>query len=267
MARTKEEIRKLFEARLQEDSLANQSLRALKQCLAHLDTNTGATVGAVGCFFLLHFAGSKQLTILLAEEGWFSALDTTYGMEREIYHLTMAGEITKVDRLLVDMYLKKLKGVEKKITSAFPKRKELIKQAFWAHNKRRYDLSIPLFLSQSDGISMDITNGEYFLKDKGRPRTAKFVDSKILNPIFSQLFELLRINLPISASKDQRKKQHVNFNRHAILHGEDLHYGTKLNSFKAISLLSYLSSLNEILEPAKEPMEILHQLLKMGQDN
>ena len=267
MPKQKEEIRKLFETILQEDLFANQSVKALQQCLADADKYEGTIGGAVGCLFLLHLAASKQLAVLLAEAGWFSALDITYKMERELYRLAMAGESSRLDGYLILMYTKKFKSIKKKIVSAFPQRKELIEHAFWAHTKKRYALSIPVFLAQADGISMEMTNGEYFLKENGRPRTAKFVDSKILNPIYSQFFEPLRTNLPISANKDQRKMHPVAFNRHAILHGEDINYGTKIHSFKAISLLSYLSLLSEMLWLAKEPMDIVNKLLAIGKGN
>lgn len=47
--------------------------------------------------------------------------------------------------------------------------------------------------------------------------------------------------LPIGASENERYKGFPALNRHTVLHGESLDYGSKTNSFKAISLINYVA--------------------------
>lgn len=49
----------------------------------------------------------------------------------------------------------------------------------------------------------------------------------------------MKHEIPLNQSKKNRSPDFSEMNRHRILHGEDIHYGTHLNSLKAISLLQY----------------------------
>jgi len=60
----------------------------------------------------------------------------------------------------------------------------------------------------------------------------------------------ISLELPINASEKARERIAAErgwpawneLNRHQVLHGESVDYGTRLNSLKAISLLNYLVS-------------------------
>jgi hypothetical protein len=51
--------------------------------------------------------------------------------------------------------------------------------------------------------------------------------------------------LPINASENERPRNFNGLNRHMVLHGESLDYGSKVNSLKAISLVNYVSCLTD----------------------
>ena len=55
------------------------------------------------------------------------------------------------------------------------------------------------------------------------------------------LLSPLAQTLPIGASKHERPEDFTELNRHVVLHGESLDYGTKINSLKAISLINYVA--------------------------
>jgi len=55
------------------------------------------------------------------------------------------------------------------------------------------------------------------------------------------LLEPLAQTLPIGASQNERHDGFSELNRHMVLHGESLDYGTEKNSLKAISLINYVS--------------------------
>ena len=53
---------------------------------------------------------------------------------------------------------------------------------------------------------------------------------------------------PIIYSEKQRGENFNYLNRHQIMHGESLDYGTEINSYKVISLLLYIVQVSEIIE-------------------
>ena len=55
------------------------------------------------------------------------------------------------------------------------------------------------------------------------------------------LLSPLAETLPIGASEYERPTGFDELNRHMVLHGESLDYGTKINSLKAISLINYVA--------------------------
>lgn len=60
--------------------------------------------------------------------------------------------------------------------------------------------------------------------------------------------------MPVSYSQGKRKRN-ANFselNRHMVMHGDSVDYGTKKNSLKAISLLYYVAKALEYTESISE---------------
>ncbi len=170
MPRSKEEIRKLIHERLSQDCLANRSFEALKEyAKLYLENseNSEAGISIVGCYILLCLSFEKQSIILLAEEGWFPVLDIAIGEMDQLGKFAEDGDSERIDQVLSQAYRKKTKRLEKKIISSFPNRKYIISQAFEAHRRKHYYVSVPALLAQADGIAKEITRGEFFLKADG----------------------------------------------------------------------------------------------------
>ncbi|MEZ8154417.1 hypothetical protein ACED23_25480 [Vibrio splendidus] len=123
-------------------------------------------------------------------------------------------------------------------------RRHIISVAIDLHESRNYIASIPLFLSQSDGIFEELLGQSVFTR---RPQNLDKVGRK-LDSIFETdsirraIFGLFCKESPYSAksdsfSKDDKAKSP---NRNGILHGDYRHldYGTYMNSCKSICLLS-----------------------------
>ena len=116
----------------------------------------------------------------------------------------------------------------------------IISKAFRIHQEKDYDISIPLFLIQADGICLDVFGNEFFRVRKRALVARKSIDERNVDWIWDAMAEPFRVLLPItSPCRDSDA-----WNRHVILHGRSLSYGTELNSLKAISLLSFLLGLD-----------------------
>lgn len=183
---------------------------------------------------------TKVALKILGEYGWYlPSLDSPVTWHMRLADEILNGNVKYVDKELCLEITKSFKQLSQNIIDYNPKRKDILLDAFEAHKKKKYSLSIPVFLSQSDGICKEKTNYELFKKYNDIPSTKKYVDQFNSDSFLAGLLEPFNLILPISQSSEQRKNN-ITFNRHQILHGEIINYNTYLNSNKAFSLLSYV---------------------------
>jgi hypothetical protein len=151
------------------------------------------------------------------------------------------GNVAEAEAALVEYFEERIAEMEESITRKFPHRSHLISSALGAHSKKEYVLSIPVLLAQVDGICKETVNKYLFMKNNKKPETAVYVASIATDTYMAALLSPLAEVLPISASNGQRPEGFSGLNRHTVLHGESLDYGSKINSLKAISLLNYVA--------------------------
>jgi len=163
----------------------------------------------------------------LASHGWYvsgnSPLEDQKVMSDEIKN----GNMDKVDRHLSKFYKDEMDNIIKSVCTHFPDREKLIKEAKKAHDNQMYFCSIPLFLSTADGI----LQGMVFKPEKMKKR----LSGKKLSEFGILITEPNTITYFM-----QPGQKDYPFNRSAILHGHDSKFGTKTNSFKALSFLAYI---------------------------
>lgn len=182
----------------------------------------------------------------LAQESWFISPDMSLAEPSDAAVLFMKGEQEAGNQHLAQYFENKLDEIERTLIETLPRRAALISLALAAHRRGEYALAIPLLLAQTDGVCLDLADGHLFqserAKRKGvraRPETAAFVD-KIENDVFwAALLSPLGQKIPINFSSSERGEGFEGLNRHLVMHGESLDYGTATNSLKCISLLSY----------------------------
>lgn len=120
-----------------------------------------------------------------------------------------------------------------RLLQEYPDRANIINEAFSLHREARYFASIPLFLMLAEGIAFGKTNLSVFNTRQNKPEIAKFfkpnyVETRTIEGMFAMP---LSENHPLSRNKPGR------LNRHRVLHGTDISYGTKKNSLQALSFL------------------------------
>jgi hypothetical protein len=190
---------------------------------------------------------------ILAENGWYLSLDMALADTVEVAKLFSEGHVKAANQRMVDFYNKNQSSVEETIRKHFPLRKKIIKAAFEAHRKRNYELSIPAMLTQADGICNDLVGTHLFRKRKGSPATLQFANQFATDVLLSSLLEPLRREGQIRVDTRRLKTTSGVLNRHGILHGLIVDYASEENSFKVISLLSYLSDIVRDAVQAKPP--------------
>lgn len=192
---------------------------------------------------------TKRALLRLSQHGWYLDLDLPFSFLWDLENELESGKRQDVDNFLVQHYELTAEQIESRIAQSFPHRKRILAAAFDAHRRGDYELSVPIFIIQTDGICKETVNEHLFLKQNKKPRTSIYVDSIATDTFRAALLAPLASNLPITASSKDRDETFKELNRHTVLHGESIDYGSQINSCKAISLLHYVSAvlhLNEL---------------------
>ena len=215
----------LFDFRIQLENLISPALTNFLESFRLLPEHTQAAL------------------LTLGNHGWFFDLEMPLPFLWELENALNEGDIKEAEAALVDYFRANLQSTESRFAAKFPHRAKVIVSAFNAHKRGEYELSIPIFLAQTDGICYEIINQHLFMRVRGekKPSTAIYVDTVASDTFRHALLSPLSQPLPISASKNERDESFNELNRHQVMHGESLDYGTEINSLKSISLLNYVT--------------------------
>lgn len=178
---------------------------------------------------------------ILAENGWYPDSNLSGPQLIEIIEKYSLGNTADANNDLCDYFDNRITEIELDINKQLPTRGRLLTSAFRAHRLGDYALSVPVFLSQADGICKEITGEQLYSRKNGVPKLASILLSSDVSPLSISFLTPIIEPTPISAASKDRVKIDNIFNRHAILHGESSDYDNRLNSCRAISLLVYVA--------------------------
>ena len=186
-------------------------------------------------------ARTQKAILILAEHGWYLDFKLPFSYLWTLQDALASGYTSEVEEALIQHFEKQLSEIEANILARFPHRAHIISSAFKAHRQGEYFLSIPVFLIQVDGICKDVTGEYFFMREKKKPRTAVYAEQTDKTRFKNALLSPLANVTPICASEHEREDGFELLNRHILLHGESLDYGSKVNSLRAVSLINYVS--------------------------
>ncbi len=184
---------------------------------------------------------TQEAVLVLGAHGWYLDLEMPLPGLWELKKALSEGNVEEAEEAIAEYFAGRLDKIEGSIIEKFPNRQKMIRAAFNAHRRQEYELSIPVFLAQTDGICKEVVKQYLFMKQNRKPRTAIYVEQIASNTFRAALLQPLARPLPIGASERERAKDFNELNRHMVLHGESLDYGTQVNSLKAISLINYVA--------------------------
>jgi len=206
----------------------------------------------------------KKIQKYLAEKSWYISLDLPIDLPRKIADLIVEGKDDEIEKAMQNYARLRVARVKEKVIKLYPQRKRILEDAFLAHQKKLYSLSIPIFLIQAEGISKEILGVSLYAKKNNIPNTKNKlaeqinkmkVGSIIIKPesYTNVLFEYFRfptgININTKKQKNIKKKKDncsVEYlNRHSVLHGENLNYAIEANSLRAIFIFDFLICIQE----------------------
>jgi len=145
----------------------------------------------------------------------------------------------------------------------FARRMAILKDALSVHKQGKWTLSVPSLLPQIEGVSLDIVKQLGLPPDKKAIVIDKNINKEIGKTVPSQVFSRLSINIftPremvaiftllyhlegqlykwIDLLKEIRQTDELDYlNRHAVLHGAQIDYASKINSLRCFLVLDTL---------------------------
>lgn len=180
----------------------------------------------------------------LMERGWYfdSGMPNSwvYKLKRD---LKVEDNIELIEKLFEEYFDQEIDNIKDNIISKYTNRKHILKDAFEAHEQGKYNLSIPVFIIQADGIFKELCHKNLFVSKQNAIN--KYLNENDIVGWDKIFFTSLNKRSPLDAHVEEETEIP---NRHYILHGNALEYGTKINSLKGISLLNYLAKLGQTVE-------------------
>lgn len=180
---------------------------------------------------------TKEGLLALADANWYLDSEMPITLMWSLKDEIANRPIDVVDEKMAIYFRPELDRIEGDLIQRHPTRAEFISMAFTAHREGKYILSIPALLAQAEGISLDLTKRTLY--DGG---VSGFLAGAKLDSLEEAYRYPLRHNKsPMVGSTQKRKERPGDLNRHAVLHGESIDYGTEINGLKAISWFNYVS--------------------------
>ncbi|MBC7539746.1 MAG: hypothetical protein H7281_13070 [Bacteriovorax sp.] len=180
---------------------------------------------------------------LLKHYGWHVSFDIAFG---SLVPLIQQGD-NEVNRYMIDTISSSITEMQDLAVSRFPERAKMINLAFIAHTRGEYELSVPAFLILSEGIFRGMSQADIFGNSpQAKARKKELIENlKKDNEIISLLPYTIEAVIDgdiigLNFSKQDYLKFPNVLHRNLIIHGESVDYGTKVNSFKAISQFQFV---------------------------
>ena len=186
--------------------------------------------------------------LLIAQHGWFIDMESELSFPSVVAEAYKNKKNDDANALLTDYYRANIDEIFKSLIKRHHNRKEILEDIKSSFEESKFTLTVPATLTQVDGICFDFTKKKFFIKEK-RDINNKWLPEVVveLEKSAGNFLELylspLKNQTPIMAREIDIGKFPCNLNRHEILHGTRVDYGTEINCLKVISLLKYVSDL------------------------
>jgi hypothetical protein len=176
---------------------------------------------------------------LLANYGWYISEDLKMNELTSMYRNAYEENVKELDNFFIQFYNDSLEKNTTSLSIRFKDRKIMFQEALSAHKNKYYHCSTLLWLTLCDSLC----EGELF-KLKGEKKAIKnFLQKNGTDEIHSKYLEVLTEVNAIDVFTGNKSNYISQLNRHGIVHGYDINYGTEVNSLKAFSLLVFIKDM------------------------
>jgi hypothetical protein len=183
---------------------------------------------------------TRAVLTVMAADGWFLDNAMPASLPYDYAAHIRAGRATEATALMREHFTERQPAILEELCRHARHRAPLLETAFAAVLRGEHALAIPVLFAQVDGLCHDVIKGSaFFVKDRRTPVVCHLADdgSDLAADLANAFLAPFGADLPIMQSK--RPPGFSTLNRHQVLHGESVDYGTADNSLRAISLLAY----------------------------
>ena len=168
----------------------------------------------------------------LAQRGWFVAGTLTAKQYQALVKAIRQNEETQIE----DSMVRHVRSITERTASdtlaKWPNRKKILVDAFDAHSRERYTLSVLAMLAQADGIAHEILHVSFFPNNKFFAKAKKASTRNVKqDPLGKAFLGLLTEQSGLGQSTPNRDKDKglsvSPLNWHGVLHGIDCDYPTE----------------------------------------
>lgn len=197
----------------------------------------------------------------LARRGWFIAGSLSPSQYKPLAEALGQGRELEVEEFLKAHTEESIASIRQSASSRWPNRQRILTDAFDAHVAGKYTLSVPVLLSQADGIAADLLGALLFSNRQGP--ISKAADHLIKGNLSSRPLAKSFLGLLLEASGlrlDTQERDRLiasgqlvsPLNRHGVLHGLDCDYATNANSLRSIALIGFLDWVADVKHKSDE---------------
>lgn len=187
-------------------------------------------------------ARMRQAIQALAARGWYVDPGMPLPGVWRTAALVAARKDEEADRVLADYFDGRAEASIRALAQRFPARAAILEQAYNAHRRGEFALSVPVLLAQADGICRELTGMQLYRRRKGRPQIAVYIEQNVERELRTVMLAALIEPGPVMALEHEVEAVGDRLNRHEVLHGVSVDYHTRLNSLRALSLLWYVGA-------------------------
>ncbi len=191
----------------------------------------------------------------LGQRGWFVAGSLSARQYQSLKKAIKQDKETEIE----DFMVQHVRSITDNTASAayvkWPHRRAILSDAFDAHSKKLYTLSVPVILAQADGMAFELLNAFLFTNHSGKigDKAEAMIEKECKQrPLAQSWLGLLTEASGLQVSTKTRDEQIDTgmpvspLNRHGVLHGIDYDYPKECNSLRAIALVYFLNWVHEI---------------------
>lgn len=189
----------------------------------------------------------REALITFSSYGWYYDPEMSIPDILAFKEKFMDGRVEEAEMGLSMYFEHRLDEIKVYLNKKFSDRKTIISDAFIAHKAGQYNLSIPVFFAQTDGICKELFDHYLFCRDK-KNITSKFTEQLNADTLINVFLSPLKQSMPVNQNEQERGENFTGLNRHLVMHGDALDYGTKVNSLKTVSLVNYIARVTEDIE-------------------
>lgn len=154
-----------------------------------------------------------------------------------------------LEKKIIDMADNLIPDALDRCLENFPNRENILNEIYKAYTAKLYSAVVLICYSQADGICYEILNQNLYKIDKNKNQLKianelEQIDSYGLSGLFDQLGNV-RNELTMNSFDTYFEDEEITkttFNRHKVIHGNSIHYGTRENAIRAVYMLDYISS-------------------------